>query len=231
MDDRQNGSNRQKQSGKKGYAVIILEAVSAVVVIAVLLIIKYFGGDIYTAVKEAYIKYFEPDTVAEDITEPEINEETEILPTEANNVPEVSKTVLVKTEKIVNNSFLIPVQGVISSGFGYRNDPFTSLKKMHKGTDIAASEGTDIIAAASGVISRVAFDKNGYGNYCVIKHGNNLKTLYAHCSQILVKEGEEVTAGDVIAKVGSTGQSTGNHLHFEIRLNEIPVNAEFFVDL
>ena len=101
---------------------------------------------------------------------------------------------------------------------------------MHKGTDIAGEHGKEILAAQDGVVSFVGYEENGYGNYISIAHGDTLKTLYAHCSKVLVKKGETVKNGQKIALVGSTGASTGNHLHFEIRINNLQVNAEEFVD-
>ncbi len=113
-----------------------------------------------------------------------------------------------------------------SSGFGPRTHPITGKKgKMHNGLDFAAPAGTPIYAAESGTVI-VAQSMSGYGNTVIIDHGNGLWTLYAHIRKggIKVEKGESVKRGQKIAEVGTTGTSTGNHLHFEVRLNEKPVN-------
>ena len=130
----------------------------------------------------------------------------------------------------VNNSLVVPVNGVLTSGFGMRSDPFTSQQKKHKGTDVAAVTGTPILSAADGTVSFVGFDRDGYGNYLKIRHGTHFETLYGHCSEVLVTVGQTVTAGQTVALVGNTGGSTGSHLHFEIRLDGIPVNPDWYVN-
>jgi murein DD-endopeptidase MepM/ murein hydrolase activator NlpD len=111
----------------------------------------------------------------------------------------------------------------LSSPFGYRTHPITGKKKLHAGMDMAAPKGTPVYAAESGVVI-VAQSWSGYGNCIIIDHGGGLWTLYGHLSSILVKNGENVKRGNKIGLVGSTGQSTGNHLHFEVRKNSEPVN-------
>lgn len=118
---------------------------------------------------------------------------------------------------------LIPVQGWYISGFGYRLDPFTGKVKMHEGLDIAAPIGTPIIAPADGTVKFVGH-KHGFGLTVEINHGYGFTTLYAHCQRIKVEEGDVVKRGDVIAYVGTTGKSTGPHLHYEVRIAQTPVN-------
>lgn len=112
-----------------------------------------------------------------------------------------------------------PSSYTITSPYGMRKHPILRKYKMHTGVDIGADKGASIVAANSGTVIMAQYDKNGYGNMVVIDHGGGITTLYAHASKILVKVGQEVKAGAVIAKVGSTGLSTGNHLHFEVRVN------------
>lgn len=113
----------------------------------------------------------------------------------------------------VLDGFIAPVaEGYISSSFGERNG------RRHTGLDIAAPQGSEIMAAADG-LATFAGENGGYGNYLVIDHGGGVETRYAHCSEILVKEGDRVGRGEVVALVGSTGNSTGPHLHFEITEN------------
>ena len=116
----------------------------------------------------------------------------------------------------------LPINGTITSGFGYRVDPFTGEQRFHGGVDIAAPEGTPIIAADGGTVTVANGSDSwggGYGYYVKIDHGNEYETLYGHCLSICVVAGQSVQRGEVIAYVGSTGNSTGNHLHFEIIIN------------
>lgn len=110
----------------------------------------------------------------------------------------------------------------ISSPFGYRNCPFHG-RELHSGIDMAAPYGSSILAAADGTVVTSGWG-GGYGNMIMVYHGSNLFTIYAHCSSLLVGVGKTVSKGDVIAKVGSTGDSTGNHLHFGVKLNGKYVN-------
>lgn len=105
-----------------------------------------------------------------------------------------------------------------SSSYGWRSDPFTGEKAFHEGLDFPAPTGTLIYAAAGGIVS-TSEDTAGYGKLVKIEHGSGLETRYAHCSKLLVKAGERVEKGQVIAEMGNTGRSTGPHLHYEIRLN------------
>lgn len=106
----------------------------------------------------------------------------------------------------------------ITSQFGTREHPIQGVTKMHNGIDIAGAYGVDIVAADSGTVL-FSGNSSSYGKYIVISHGSGITTLYAHCSQLLVSAGSSVNKGQVIAKVGSTGQSTGPHLHFEVSVN------------
>lgn len=118
--------------------------------------------------------------------------------------------------------------GWYSSNFGWRTDPFNGQSAMHEGVDYVVPEGTPIYASAGGV---VAYSDNhpSYGNMVEIEHGNDIITRYAHASKLLVKVGQVVRRGDKIAEVGSTGRSTGNHLHFEVRYKGIAQNPVRFL--
>lgn len=116
----------------------------------------------------------------------------------------------------------------ISAGFGWRIDPFTGLRAMHEGVDFAADVGTPIVAAASGVVIKAELTPD-YGNLVELDHGNGITTRYAHASKIYVKVGQLVRRGQKIAVVGTTGRSTGPHLHFEVRENGVAVNPNSFL--
>jgi murein DD-endopeptidase MepM/ murein hydrolase activator NlpD len=118
---------------------------------------------------------------------------------------------------------------MMSSGFGYRSDPFTGGAAMHSGLDFRGPIGTPILAAAPGRVSFVGV-KAGYGNVVEVDHGQGIMTRYAHLSGYTSKVGAQVAAGQQIAKMGSTGRSTGSHLHFEVRLNGVAVNPRRFLE-
>ncbi len=121
-------------------------------------------------------------------------------------------------------SLIKPVSGNITSRFGGR------ASGQHTGLDIAAPKGTAIKAAASGTVTFSGGNPNrSYGYYLIISHGNGVQTLYGHCSQLLVSAGTKVSQGQVIAKVGSTGNSSGNHLHLEIRVNGTAINPQRYL--
>jgi murein DD-endopeptidase MepM/ murein hydrolase activator NlpD len=117
-----------------------------------------------------------------------------------------------------------------ASSFGWRVDPFTGEADMHPGVDFPAESGTPIRVAAAGVVINV--EKNAsYGNMVDIDHGDDLVTRYAHCSKILVQPGALVKRGQVVAEVGTTGRSTGPHLHFEVRIHNVPQNPNRFLQM
>ena len=124
---------------------------------------------------------------------------------------------------------IMPTPGWLTSQFSRsRNHPLLHISRPHEGIDVAAPMGAPIIAPASGVVMRVAYE-NGYGNTLEIDHGNGIVTRYAHCSRIDVKGGQRVTRGQTIAAVGSTGLATGPHLHYEIHINGKVVNPLTYV--
>ncbi|MGA1861674.1 peptidoglycan DD-metalloendopeptidase family protein [Deferribacter thermophilus] len=122
-----------------------------------------------------------------------------------------------------------PVRGWISSKFGYRISPFTGRRVFHEGVDIAARYGAPVKATAKGIVIYAGY-KPGYGKLVTIDHGFGYVTRYAHNSKILVKVGQRVNKGDIIAKVGSSGHSTGPHVHYEVLVNGVPVNPLEFIN-
>lgn len=121
-----------------------------------------------------------------------------------------------------------PVRGWKTSGFEYRKSPFTGLREFHKGLDIATRQGTPIVATADGIVSFVG-NKGLLGKIITIDHGHGMITRYGHTYKILKKTGEPVKRGEKIALIGSTGRSTGPHLHYEVLLNGIRVNPEKYI--
>lgn len=157
---------------------------------------------------------------------------TETLEVAESNVKSKVEEIKAEEEKenalaIVNgiNLSVLPVSGKITSRYGESSSRRSST---HTGLDIACSKGTDIKAVADGKVIFAAY-KGSYGNLVKIDHGNGVETWYGHCNKLYVKEGQEVKSGDVIAAVGSTGNSTGPHLHFEIRIDGKTVNPQNYL--
>jgi murein DD-endopeptidase MepM/ murein hydrolase activator NlpD len=112
----------------------------------------------------------------------------------------------------------------MASGFGYRSDPFTKVRKFHEGMDFSAKTGTPIYATGDGIVGRADNTASGYGNHIVLRHGFGYETLYGHLSKYKVRAGQRVKRGDVIGYVGSTGRSEAPHLHYEVHKNGEVVN-------
>ncbi|HEY6662511.1 MAG TPA: M23 family metallopeptidase [Sphingomicrobium sp.] len=119
-----------------------------------------------------------------------------------------------------------PVQASVTmmSAFGYRSDPFNHRAAMHPGIDLSGSYGTPIYATADGTVLRAGWNSGGYGNLVEIDHGRGISTRYGHMSAVLVSPGQHVTRGQQVGRMGSTGRSTGNHLHYEVRIDGRAVN-------
>jgi murein DD-endopeptidase MepM/ murein hydrolase activator NlpD len=121
-----------------------------------------------------------------------------------------------------------PVHGWVTSGFGFRINPFTGLTQMHEGLDISNRVGTPVVATADGIVSDTGKDYF-LGNVVVISHGFGMTTRYAHLNKIFIRAGQKVKRGDKIAEVGTTGRSTGPHLHYEVRVNGVPANPVRYI--
>lgn len=128
-----------------------------------------------------------------------------------------------RLNKKFSGNFAQPADGPVTSGYGMRFHPILKRNRMHTGIDIGAGSGSPIRAAAAGIVT-FRGTMSGYGNVILIDHGGGTSTLYAHCSSLIAREGQQVTQGQLIARVGSTGRATGPHLHFEVRRNGEPVN-------
>ncbi len=187
-------------------------------------------------------------TTLPESTSPAIPETTAVITDKATTEPQTMLTAMVNAQGgadygvkdendipdnvSVNNyslsqTMFLPLNGNVTSEFGYRDHPISGNKRFHAGIDIAAPMGTAIYSAFDGKVIKADYDKWN-GNYIKIEHENNIMTVYCHCEKLLVKKGDVVKAGQKIATVGSTGSSTGPHLHFELRINNVsydPQNA------
>lgn len=121
-----------------------------------------------------------------------------------------------------------PVTGTVTSQFGYRDHPTIGRYAVHAGVDIGADKGTAVCAFADGTVTAVGEDSD-FGKYLYIEHANGVTTFYSHCSRISMKEGEQVQVGQKVAEVGSTGKSTGPHLHFEVRLGAVRLDPMHYI--
>ncbi len=130
--------------------------------------------------------------------------------------------------KVSSMTWPCPSSTKITSGYGYRTHPITGVYKLHNGIDIGAAKNAKIVAAAAGTVTTVAYSK-GYGNYVILTHSGGIQTLYAHMTTATVKEGEKVSAGEQIGKVGMTGYATGYHLHFTVFVNGSSVDPRKYV--
>jgi murein DD-endopeptidase MepM/ murein hydrolase activator NlpD len=128
------------------------------------------------------------------------------------DLPPLPAAIAYLPEAQTHTGYIMPAQGVLSSGYGWR------WGRMHHGIDIAAPVGTPILASSSGTVEFAGWNEGGYGYMVELRHADGSLTRYAHASQLLVQQGQSVTQGEAIALVGSTGRSTGPHLHFEIHV-------------
>jgi murein DD-endopeptidase MepM/ murein hydrolase activator NlpD len=140
----------------------------------------------------------------------------------------VEKKLSLQADRLALTPTLAPSAGVLTAGFGMRNDPFTGQREFHTGIDISTPTGNRVYAPANGTIVRVGWDK-GYGRIVKVSHGYGVTTLFGHLATTRVTEGQRVRRGDLLALVGSTGRSTGPHLHYEVHLEGKPVNPLEYV--
>ena len=134
-----------------------------------------------------------------------------------------------KLDNLADGAIAVPSDkpvktAAFTSGYGVRSDPFKGRAAMHAGIDLAGPVGTPIYATADGIVSDAGYNSGGYGNLVKLDHGRGIETRYGHLSKILVRAGQRVTRGQMIGRMGSTGRSTGSHLHYEVRIDGRAVN-------
>jgi murein DD-endopeptidase MepM/ murein hydrolase activator NlpD len=242
----QNISSKNKSDYK--LKILVLQTVAVTIILLSGVALRLFGGEIYKSVSKWYHEKFDDITLASEVLDPEnlvsepnisqkptdstdnntkdfLNQEeydSEIDNEITGNLTDIDS---VKSTVVAGsyNRFEWPLLGTITSQYGWRKNPITGQYANHNGLDIAANTGTDIVAAYGGTVSKVGYSSS-YGNYVIIDHGGDVQTLYAHCSKIKVEVGQSVKKGEIVALVGSTGRSTGPHLHFEVTENGVRVN-------
>lgn len=147
---------------------------------------------------------------------------------ETQSVEELYEVLKGREFQLASTPSILPAKGWVTSHFGYRIDPFTGRRALHKGLDVVARRGTPIIAPADGVVS-FAGRYGSYGNTVMVFHGYGISTLYAHAEDIVVRVGQQVKRGDVLSTVGTTGRSTAPHLHYEVIVHGVKVDPRKFV--
>ena len=216
------------------FAIIQIMVCGIALLLAIFL--KLFGGNAYAVVRNWYQAHMNDSIIVEDQIEDIRAAWSELFFGERNQpeeqeeeVSRQQETILLETNALLTSSLSsrVPVgfsvlldsplpDGVITSGFGDRSQ---RGENPHQGLDLAADEGSAVFSALPGKVSEVGWN-DSYGNYIRIDHGNSIQTLYAHCESVLKEEGESVSRGEEVARVGSTGQSTGPHVHFELIVGE-----------
>ncbi len=149
-----------------------------------------------------------------------IEQQSSVVEQRLEDLDEAFKT---QSELLQSTPSLLPARGWLVSGFNYRTDPFTKKRSWHNGLDISCAHGTPVYAPADGIVVEKGYH-GGFGNHLEINHGNEIVTKYGHLSKFNVSKGQRIKRGDLIGYVGSTGRSTGPHLHFEIHLKDKSVN-------
>ena len=173
---------------------------------------------------DAFIFAIEQDIETEQALRAMVAEEEDRIQSEINaKVEELRKQEELNRRARGTGELMMPTNGRLTSGFGWRTHPVRGGRRHHNGIDIGAKHGTDVFASDSGVVITSTYS-SGYGHYIVISHGNGMTTLYAHLSSRKVSSGAIVSKGQVIGLIGSTGVSTGPHLHFEVSVNGSRIN-------
>ena len=238
---------KNEEDGKKDFftVIMIVQITLCIILIAVMILSFSGSGKFLETILESYNALMDDD-FTEDDAKAAFSEIISVVTVENKNQNELNLKAAggkdiefssletlegVSFENIDTDfSMELPLKDfVVSSDFGYRYNPVTGEPGIHTGIDMAADYGVSIYAAADGVVADADWD-NSYGKYVKLLHKDNTISIYAHCSSLCVSEGETVSAGEKIAEVGSTGASTGNHLHFEVRKDNIRVNPRNYID-
>lgn len=226
--------------------ILLSQSIFYIVLLLCLMIYKFSGVDSYADFRKFVGKKImditTADTVLDAKKEPTIEKTAESAEEDLSYlfieyaedsdeayIFDLSEVRLLSETKQTVNSMCMPVASQkINSPFGYRINPVTGNYGLHSGIDINAKSGDEIYAALGGEVIKSKYSSD-YGNFVTINHGDGLISIYAHCSKRLVEVGDKVERGDLIALVGSTGQSTGPHLHFEVRVNGNRIDPQYFL--
>lgn len=240
---RQNTAAEKKISPTN--SVMLVQFVVCIIAVALVFLIGRLSPQTFEFIKNEYDRIMSVDMNAEDIASSakRVIEEAESVSPQASKQSKAEKekksvqtvksasdgeTLAVMSLFKTDEEITVPVHGEITSEYGNRTNPVSGEYLMHSGVDIAADTGEEIRAAYSGIVSEVGSNSVG-GNYISLVHRDGSETLYCHCSKIIAEEGDVIRAGETIALVGSTGRSTGPHLHFEVTVNGKTVNPLIYL--
>ena len=225
------------------YPILICQIIAALLALLLVVVIKYCFSAYYGVTKTWYLSTIGQSRVEQKINQPQPAQNgtsSNTATSEGEPTDTKSDTSYVETgalmlevlnKKTTVADFGYPLKNyVITSGFGEREDPISGQDAVHSGIDLAADSGSEIYAALDGKVEAADYS-NYYGNYLILSHGSVYTTLYGHCQKLLVGKGEQVKKGQKIALVGSTGRSTGPHLHFEISVSGRRVNPTKYINL
>ena len=249
-------SSNSKRKTDYRLNILVLQIVAVAIIMLTAFIIRLFGGDIYNQLSRQYHEKFDDITYADEVLKPQnkvsesesqisssevdtendsvqeselVDEYDEVIDSGiSGNLTDNSQFVSTTASAGINSLSWPVLNGRISSKYGFRTHPITKKYSMHNGLDIAANQGADIYAAYHGEVTSAGYSSS-YGYYLIISHDDNMQTLYAHCSKLLVSEGDRVERNERIALVGSTGNSTGPHLHFEVRVGSYRLNPQWLL--
>ncbi len=232
--------NKTKEKPKNFMTrVVVVQLVLSLAISGLLYAICRTDGNLSSEIKNFYNEICEKDIAVSsilDVFKNVVKQTFAPIKHEEMTKEAVGETNEESGEKVIFSPVFLTVKlnnplkdGVISSNFGYRISPITNEDSLHKGLDIATEKNTKIYASYDGVVVISEYHYMN-GNYIVIKHGDSLKTTYNHCNKLLVETGDEVRRGDCIALVGATGYATGNHLHFEVIVNDKYINPLWVLD-
>ena len=247
MAQRESAVRREENKPHAGRSAVPVQCAVCAVILLSIFALSRSGSEIYTRLRAQYASWMAQDYCADGVWTTAKRAAQQVMETPQTTAQSETMTARVDARAAVetitsaggedirvldalqDSSFeavtvsqqaVMPVQGKVTSGFGYRIHPVTGNRSFHTGIDLAAPQGTHVSAAYSGTVRDTGYT-SGRGNYILLAHGENLQTLYCHLSQIDVQTGDAVAAGDTVGLVGSTGMSTGPHLHFEVRVDGI----------
>lgn len=222
MGDIQFNASHRKSKIQRNYLSRLTRQLAGVLILLLIFVLLKYGNTSVTNFLQQKVKHVMMTDYME-VTQKWVS----------SKLPSVSKVVQNVTIKMKSNSSFkleaLPTQGTITSSFGDRTNPITKKNEFHQGIDISCKTGSEVKAIYGGVVMK-ADKSSSYGNEIVLDHQDGFSSLYAHLSSIKVHKGDSIAAGDVLGLSGNTGESTGPHLHFELRKNDTPVNPIAYLD-